>query len=66
MRRLLPVVAAVAALLGAAPARAERRYILVPGTPGMPGPPDVPSRLVLDAGLGVTYVRAGARMNGIA
>jgi len=61
------LVAALAVLVAATatPARADPRYILIPGAPGVPLPKDVPSRLILDAGLGPAYVRSGARMNGI-
>jgi hypothetical protein len=65
MHRRVSVLAVLVAVLAATPARADRHYILIPGAPGAPLPKDVPSRLVLDAGLGPAYLRSGARMNGI-
>jgi hypothetical protein len=64
MRRLLALAAALVAA-AATPARAERRYILIPGAQAAPAPRDVPSRLILDAGLGPAYLRSSATMNGI-
>jgi len=64
-RRLISLLAAVVTALAAAPARADRRSILIPGGPEVPTPRDVPSRLILDFGLGPAYVRSGATMNGI-
>lgn len=64
MRRLLRVVTAVVAVLAAAPVRADRRTILIPDG-SVAAPKDVPSRFILDFGLGPAFVYSGAKMNGI-